>query len=114
MDDSHIANLFLSPWTLFLVHSWVLLPAPFAACAGTKEAGWTSSGIVIRLIAIIAGLLVGGFAVEGVILELTARFVDAPRLIYAVLGLAPLAGAIAAYQVSKRTTAWLVSRKLAA
>jgi hypothetical protein len=69
------------------------------------------SGITNWLIAIIAGLLVGGFAVEGVILELGARYADAPSLIYAILGLAPLAGAAAAYPVSKRMTAWLTSRK---
>jgi hypothetical protein len=114
MDDSDIARLFVPPWTLFLVHSWVLLPVPLAACAGTKGAGWTSSGIIIRLIAIIAGLLSGGFVVEGVILELTGRYAEDPDLIYAILRLAPLAGAVAAYWVSKRMTAWLASRQPAA
>ena len=69
------------------------------------------SGITNRLIAVVAGFLVGGFAVEGVIFELAGRYADAPSLIYAILGLAPLVGAIAAYSVSKRVTAWLASRK---
>jgi len=111
MDDSDIARLFVPPWTLFLVHTWVLLPTPLAACAGTIGAGWTMSGITNRLIAIIVGLLVGGFIVEGVILAFSARYADAPSLIYAILGLAPLVGAIVAYTLSKRATVWLASRK---
>jgi hypothetical protein len=113
MDESDIARLFVPPWKLLLIHTWVLLPVPLAACAGTIGAGWTISGMTNRLIAIIAGLLVGGFMVEWGILEFGERYVDAPSmlLLYAILGLASLAGAVAAYFVSRRTTVWLGSRR---
>jgi hypothetical protein len=108
MDD--IARLLVSPWTLFLVKAWLLLPTPLSALAATIGAGWSAAAINIRLSAVIAGLIVGGFFVEWGILDLTERFADNPNTIYASLLLAPLAGGATAYPVSRFVTATLAGR----